>query len=60
MDAFTMHKYATSLRESELRKVAQVIRLGQTDSLFEACYMVGIEPTELTKKEVNFIKKLVG
>lgn len=60
MDAFTAHKYAVSYRESQLRKVAQVIRLGQTNSLFEACYIVGIEPTELTKKEINFIKRLVG
>ncbi len=60
MDAFTAHKYATSYRESQLRKVAQVIRLGQTNSLVEACYIVGIEPTELTKKEINFIKRLVG
>lgn len=60
IDAFTAHKYMTSQRESDLREVAHIIKTGQTDSLVEACDMVGLDASELTKNEIDIIKKLVN
>lgn len=60
IDAFTAHKYMTSQREADLCEVAHIIRTGQTDSLVAACDMVGLDASELTKNEIDFIKKLVN
>lgn len=60
IDAFTAHKYMTSQRESDLRKVAHILRTGQTNSLVAACDMVGLDASELTKNEIDIIKKLVN
>lgn len=60
IDAFTAHKYMTSQRESDLREVAHIIKTGQTDSLVAACDMVGLDASELTKNEIDIIKKLVN
>lgn len=60
IDAFTVHKYMTSQRESDLREVAHIIKTGQTDSLVAACDMVGLDASELTKNEIDIIKKLIN
>lgn len=60
IDAFTAHKYMTSQRESDLREVAHIIKTGQTDSLVAACDIVGLDASELTKNEIDIIKKLVN
>ena len=60
IDAFTAHKYMTSQRESDLSEVAHILRTGQTNSLVAACDMVGLDASELTQYEIDFIKKLVN
>lgn len=60
IDAFTAHKYMTSQRESDLREVAHIIKTGQMNSLVAACDMVGLDASELTKNEIDIIKKLVN
>ena len=60
IDAFTAHKYMTSQRESDLNKIAYILRTGQTNSLIAACDMVGLDASELTQHEIDIIKKLVN
>ena len=62
MDAFTAHKYATSLRESLLRKIAYILADDNNDiySLVEACQEVGLNPQSLSQSEIEFVKRLVG
>lgn len=60
IDAFTAHKYMTSQRESDLKKVAYILRAGQTNSLVAACNMVGVNASKLTQHEIEIIKELVN
>ena len=60
MNAFDFHKYYVSAREEALREIARRLKAGYTNSLVEACRSVGVKPSSLSNKEIDFIKEIVG
>lgn len=61
MDAFTAHKYRTSQREMDIKKIIYILKNDpNVYKLSEACAKAGVNMYSLTEKEVDLIKKSVG